>query len=99
MNGGELDAVLRAQHAKRHAGCPSVCFRVEKGRALPIGDFRKVWQSRCVKLGLGAITSEKDMKDAGSKVEMYLTAKSGEGSGKMAESAPRKESAKTSPVM
>jgi hypothetical protein len=28
------------------------CFRVEKGRALPIGDFRKVWKSRCVKLGL-----------------------------------------------
>ncbi len=53
---GDLRAVLTAQHAKRRPGCDLVCFRVEKGKPLPIGDFRKVWQSRCVKLGFGKMT-------------------------------------------
>jgi hypothetical protein len=31
-----------------------VCFRVDrKGKAVRLGDFRKVWNNRCVKLGLG----------------------------------------------
>jgi integrase len=51
---GELVAELRAQHARRQPGCELVCFRVnQKGKAGPIGDFRKVWYSRCVKLEFG----------------------------------------------
>lgn len=136
---GELLAVLRAEHARRRADCPFVCFRVEKGRALPIGDFRKVWQSRCVKLGLGKtifhdlrrtgvrnlvragvpesvamaisghktrsvfdrydITSEKDVTDAGARLETYLAAKNGEKTGKKAEDEPPEYQAKSLPLM
>ena len=119
---GDLRAVLTRQHANRLPGCDLVCFRVEKGQPLPVGDFRKVWQSRCVKLGFGTmiestykgtifhdlrrtgvrnlvragvpesvamtitghktrsvfnrynITSEKDILEAGAKLETYLAA-------------------------
>jgi integrase len=51
---GELKKALLAQQARRQPDCPYVCFRIDRtGQAVPIGDFRKVWQDRCVKLGLG----------------------------------------------
>jgi integrase len=51
---GELASVLRAQHAKRRTDCDLVCFRIDRnGRAIPVGDMRKVWYNRCVKLGFG----------------------------------------------
>jgi len=51
---GELKKALLTQHKGRRPDCDYVCFRVtKKGKAVPIGDFRKVWQGRCVKLGLG----------------------------------------------
>jgi integrase len=51
---GELKKMLLAQQARRQPDCPYVCFRINRtGHAVPIGDFRKVWQDRCVKLGLG----------------------------------------------
>ena len=50
----ELRALLVEQRAKHQSDCGYVCFRLDaKGRAVKIGSFRKVWQSRCVKLGLG----------------------------------------------
>lgn len=52
----QLRDLLVAQRAKRQPGCAHVCSRLNKlGRADRIGSFRKVWQSRCVKLGLGAM--------------------------------------------
>lgn len=57
----ELYAVLAAQHAKRVAGCPLVCFRATKGgRTMRIGDFRKIWYAHCVKLGLGEMKQATD---------------------------------------
>jgi integrase len=51
---GPLEAALREQYAKRQPGCERICFRVNrKGHAEGIGDFRKIWRSTCVKLGLG----------------------------------------------
>jgi len=46
---------LEAEHlTKRQPDCPYVCFRLDsKGHAVKVGSFRKAWQSRCVKLGLG----------------------------------------------
>jgi integrase len=50
----QLRALLQEQRAKRQAECPYVCFRINAcGRAEKIGSFRKAWESRCVKLGLG----------------------------------------------
>ena len=148
---GELNTMLRAQHAKRHPGCELVCFRVNrKGSAVRIGDFRKVWYSRCVKLLLGRmvevggketyqglifhdlrrtgvrnlvragvpesvamkitghktrsvfdrydITSERDVMDAGSKLETYLANQNGANSGQIAQSAPTSDSDKSLPV-
>lgn len=49
-----LRSVLLEQRNKRQPGCPYVCFLIDRlGHACKIGNFRKVWQSRCVKLGLG----------------------------------------------
>jgi integrase len=57
----ELGAILREQHGKKHAGCDLVCFRVDrKGRAVRVGDMRKVWYNRCVNLGLGKFIQETD---------------------------------------
>jgi integrase len=50
----QLRTLLIEQHGKRQTHCPYVCFRLNpNGHATEIGSFRKVWQSRCVKLGLG----------------------------------------------
>lgn len=49
----ELVTALREQSLKRRLECPYVCFRIEEGKALPLGDFRKAWHHCCVKLGLG----------------------------------------------
>jgi integrase len=58
---GDLGAVLREQHAKRRPDSELVCFSVDrKGKAVPVGDFRKVWYNRCVKLGLGKMVEAKD---------------------------------------
>jgi integrase len=49
-----LRRVLLEQRNKRQQECPYVCFLIDRlGHARKIGNFRKVWQSRCVKLGLG----------------------------------------------
>lgn len=62
---GELKNVLLAQHAKCQPGCDYVCFRVTAtGHVVRIGDFRKVWQDRCVKLGLGAWVQAVDANGA-----------------------------------
>jgi integrase len=50
----QLRVLLLEQRARRPQGCPFVCFRLDRrGRAVKLGGFRKVWQSRCVKLGFG----------------------------------------------
>ena len=51
----ELGAALKEQYSKaRRADSAWVCFRIDRrGQTLKLGDFRKVWQSACVKLGLG----------------------------------------------
>jgi integrase len=50
----QLAALLRESYAKRQASCPHVCYRLDKrGHADRIKGLRKVWESRCVKLGLG----------------------------------------------
>ena len=57
----QLRAMLVEQHARRQAGCPYVCFRLDrKGHAARIGSFRKVWQSRCAKLRLGKMEPATD---------------------------------------
>jgi integrase len=49
-----LRGLLLEQRNKRQPGCDYVCFRLDRrGVARKIGNFRKIWQSRCVKLGLG----------------------------------------------
>jgi integrase len=50
----QLRALLAEQRARRQSNCPYVCFRLDRrGQAAKLGGFRKAWQSRCVKLGLG----------------------------------------------
>jgi integrase len=49
----QLRPLLIEQRARRRADCPYVCYRIENDRAVRIGSFRKVWESRCAKLGLG----------------------------------------------
>jgi integrase len=57
----QLRALLVEQYARRKEGCPSVCFRLDRrGHAVKIGSFRKVWQSRCIKLGFGAMQAATD---------------------------------------
>jgi integrase len=59
----DLRTVVREQHAKRQPGCELVCFQVNlAGKAVPVGDFRKVWYNRCVKMGLGKMVQAKDLK-------------------------------------
>jgi integrase len=49
-----LRALLLEQRSKCPRGFAYVCFRVDRrGIARRVGNFRRVWQSRCVKLGLG----------------------------------------------
>jgi integrase len=56
-----LRVLLVNQYGKRQPGCDYVCFRLDrKGHAMKIGSFRKVWQARCVKLGLGRMEQATD---------------------------------------
>jgi integrase len=55
----ELYALLAALPGKRVGAL--VCSRSTKaGKVLPVGDFRKIWYARCVKLGLGEMKEELD---------------------------------------
>jgi integrase len=57
----QLRTLLIEQRTNRQPHCPYVCFRPDrKGIAAKIGNFRKVWQSRCVKLGLGKMEPATD---------------------------------------
>jgi integrase len=57
----KLRALLVGQWVERQDPCPYVCFRLDrKGHAVKIGNFRKVWQSRCVKLGFGKVVVATD---------------------------------------
>jgi integrase len=59
---GELKTVLLQRYANRRPDYEYVCFRVTKsGKVVPIRDFRKVWQDRCVKLGLGRWVQARDL--------------------------------------
>jgi integrase len=50
----QLAEELKSQHKRRQGDFPLVCFRFDRlGHAQQVGDFRKVWQARCVTLGLG----------------------------------------------
>jgi integrase len=49
-----LRSLLLEQRKKGQPGCDYVCFRLDRrGVARKIGNFRKIWRLRCVKLGLG----------------------------------------------
>jgi integrase len=62
----QLRALLLGQRAKRQQDCRYVCFRLDaKGRAVKIGSFRKAWQSRCVRLGLGRMEPAIDRATGG----------------------------------
>lgn len=50
----QLATLLRERYAKRQASSPRVCYRLDKrGHAVRIKGLRRVWESCCVKLGLG----------------------------------------------
>jgi integrase len=56
----ELDALLRARHDQCDKSCPFVCFRTTRqGETVQLGDFRKAFCGRCVKLGLGRLLGTK----------------------------------------
>jgi integrase len=58
----QLRTVLMEQFAKRQPNCPYVCFRLDRrGHAAKIGTFRKVWQSRCIKLKFGRMEHAMDL--------------------------------------
>jgi integrase len=49
-----LKELLLAQHSRKNADCPYVCFRLDSKRhAVKIRGFRKAWYGACVKSGLG----------------------------------------------
>jgi len=57
----QLRTALIEQRAKRQAGCPFVCFRLDRrGHAAKLGGFRKAWQSACIKAGLGKMEPATD---------------------------------------
>jgi integrase len=57
----QLEILLRERFAKRHASCPYVCYRFDRrGQAVRIGELRKVWESRCIKVGLGEMVPVTD---------------------------------------
>lgn len=67
----QLRTLLLEQRAKRQPECSFVCFRLDRrGHAVNIGSFRKVWQSRCVKLGLG---KREPVIDATTGAPLYST--------------------------
>jgi len=48
-----LHTLLLAEYQRRQPSCPFVCTKTDRlGHARQIGNFRKIWQNRCVKLGL-----------------------------------------------
>jgi integrase len=50
----QLRTLLSERYVKRDKSCPYVCWRLDKrGHADRIKGLRKVWESHCVKLGLG----------------------------------------------
>jgi integrase len=50
----QLRVLLRERYAARERACPYVCYRLDRrGHTVRIKGLRKVWESRCVKLGLG----------------------------------------------
>jgi len=52
----QLRTLLIEQRRRAQPDCPYVCFRLDrKGHAIQIGSFRKVWENRCVKIGLGTV--------------------------------------------
>jgi integrase len=59
----QLRRLLSEQYGGRQDGCPYVCFRFDRrGQAVKIRAFRKAWQSRCIKLGFGAMEPATDPK-------------------------------------
>jgi integrase len=81
----QLRTLLTEQRATRQGSFPFVCFRLDKrSHAVKIGGFRKAWQNRCCKLGLGKMEprvnpstgetfyakSRKDRRNAKPKVKM-----------------------------
>ncbi len=50
----QLRASLLEQRARRHADCPYVCFRLDRGgHAVKIRGFRKAWYRACIGCELG----------------------------------------------
>jgi integrase len=59
----QLELLLRDRFSKRETSCPYVCYRFDHhGQAVRIGGLRKVWESRCAKLGLGEFVPVVDSK-------------------------------------
>ena len=57
----QLGAALRERRSKRADSCPYVCYRFDRrGRADRIKGMRRVWESRCVELGLGRMVARTD---------------------------------------
>jgi integrase len=57
----QLRTLLMGQHAKRHPGCPFVCFRLDrKGHGVRVRGFRKAWYSACIRAGLGKMEPKTD---------------------------------------
>jgi integrase len=60
----QLRVLIEKQYAQRQAGCPYICFRLDRdGHAGKIKGFRKAWYSACVKAGLGAMVPAVDSMD------------------------------------
>jgi integrase len=57
----QLELLLRDRYIHRQSSCPYVCYRLDRrGCAVRIRGFRRVWESRCVQLGLGSIVPQTD---------------------------------------
>ena len=57
----QLEPMLRERFIKRQPSCQYVCWHLDRrGSAVRIRGFRRVWESRCVQLGLGAMVPQTD---------------------------------------
>lgn len=57
----QLERLLRDRYIHRQPSCPYVCYRLDRrGCAVRIKGFRRVWESRCVQLGLGSMVPQVD---------------------------------------
>jgi integrase len=57
----QLRAALVEQRVQRQAGCPYVCFRLDRrGHPVKIGGFRKAWQRACIKAEFGKMEPATD---------------------------------------